>query len=259
MFIYVSIFHFLKTSERTTKRTIVLQISPFDKRRGCDQRVKRVLRELDGVISLEIDLNNGKLFISTVQSTEAIIFALKQEFSSRRKITILQNNSIVVAQRTSINPRTVNFNDVAQAMVSAPRIEGIESAEFTQTIRRGEFVEQNTLRLNFTNQERRPTTARIESGHNNVRVPRIVGSPVREFIIKLLSSLLKATGIDLENPERVIHRLMPLAIIPLVCFVVVFLIFIFLLLLNFVLIQYIPLIYLVIFLDCYQFHTVHIS
>lgn len=140
-------------------------------------------------------------------------------------LVILLINFLQVSEKnTYINQRTVKSQDVADAMVKARYVEGLESAEFTHTIRTAEYTETKTLKLNFIDCKRQQTTSRLESGHKNARVPKDVGlteSPVREFIIKLMYILLKAMG-SLADPKRVIQ----LTII-LVSLVVLFLISVF--------------------------------
>ncbi|KVI09791.1 uncharacterized protein LOC112529366 [Cynara cardunculus var. scolymus] len=137
---------------------IDLQINQFCPCEGCIRRVKTTLREVGGVELLSMDLDTGKLTISTAKHPQVIQFALQKKF---KKVV-----DILPQEINRLFGFDTNVQDMAEALVKVSHAKGLESVEYRQS---------NTLKFNFnqpsSSSSRLPTaTYHDVRGSNGVRI-----------------------------------------------------------------------------------------
>lgn len=134
-----------KLSEMATSTKYELQIIPCDMCNGYINKVKRVLRKLAGVKLLTTDFENEKFTISSVvEHPEVIKSALEQKFPGKRVILLPETNHpnplvpthyMPIPQNRSSQGGNARVHDMLEALVTLSQAQGLQSGEFTQTIR----------------------------------------------------------------------------------------------------------------------------
>ncbi|KAI3748731.1 hypothetical protein L6452_12015 [Arctium lappa] len=139
----------------TTPIVIDLQINRFCNCDGCIRKVKTTLEEVGGIELLSMDLDTGKLTISTAKHPQVIQFALQKKF--KKIVDILPQQMIINTPNYTLSASN-NAQDMAEALVKISRARGLESVEYRQS---------NTYKFNFN----QPSLSRLPAAtyHDDVR------------------------------------------------------------------------------------------